>query len=195
MKRLSKWFYLGSIIGGIVGGIILLIILVVALIFILAMAGMLPGYFHNLPDVSTEILAIGITLAFLCLAAIVLGTVMRYMLIYRAWEAIQDGNAYTTPGKAVGFLFIPFFNLYWIFRAWYGFARDYNRYIERHAITTSKLDKRLFLAFSILYVCSAIPYLDYLAFLPLIAMLIITANQTIDAVNSLPALEAGTING
>ncbi len=38
------------------------------------------------------------------------------------------------------------------------------------------------------------PLLDYLAGLPFLAIFIITANKTINAVNSLLALQAGTIN-
>ena len=31
---------------------------------------------------------------------------------YQAWSAIQDGHARTSPGRAVGFVFIPLFNFY-----------------------------------------------------------------------------------
>jgi hypothetical protein len=96
--------------------------------------------------------------------------------------------------KAVGFLFIPFYNFYWIFKAWYGFAQDYNRYIERNALNTAKLPEGLFLAFCILFIGSMVPFLNYLAGLPFLVIFIITANKTIDAVNSLLALQVGTIN-
>lgn len=58
--------------------------------------------------------------------------VLQYILIYKLWQVIQDGHARTTPGKAIGFLFIPFFNLYWYYVAFHGLARDMNGYIERH---------------------------------------------------------------
>ena len=32
-----------------------------------------------------------------------------------------------SPGKAVGFLFIPFFNYYWIFVVFRGFAVEFNK--------------------------------------------------------------------
>jgi hypothetical protein len=44
--------------------------------------------------------------------AILYGAVVQMMLIYNAWSAINDGQARTTPGKAVGFLLIPLFNIY-----------------------------------------------------------------------------------
>ena len=62
------------------------------------------------------------------------------------WDSIQDGYARTSPGKAVGFLFIPLFNLYWIFLAIWGFSQDFNRYIKRHGMTIKPLPENLFWA-------------------------------------------------
>lgn len=58
--------------------------------------------------------------------------VLEYILLYKYWQNIQDGFASTTPGKAVGFMFIPFFNFYWMFRVFWGLAKDLNRYIVHH---------------------------------------------------------------
>jgi hypothetical protein len=52
------------------------------------------------------------------------GVVFNCLILHRGWKAVQDGKAQTTPGKAVGFLFIPFFNLYWGFVAWYGLMQE-----------------------------------------------------------------------
>jgi len=190
MKRLSKWFYLGSIIGGEVGGIVIF----VAAVALLVLSGIFTDDFVNLSYVATWVLATGILLILLGFAAILFGSSIWYLLLYRAWAVIQDGNASTTPEKAVGFLFIPFYNFYWIFKAWYGFAEDYNRYIDRYALNAPKLGEGLFLAFCILFICAMVPFLNYLAGLPFLVIFIITANKTIDAVNSLLALQAGTIN-
>jgi len=75
---------------------------------------------------------------------------------YKAWAAIQDGHARATPGKAIGFLFIPFFGFYWIFQAFWGFARDYNSYVERNRLLVSKLSSGLFLAFSFLHLVAIV---------------------------------------
>ena len=182
MRRLSKGFYFGSIVGGEVGGIALLV--VGMLLFFVA--GMFPGYCPNPNDANIGVLASGVLLILLGCAAILFATSIWTLLLYRAWEAIQDGNASTTPEKAIGFLFIPFFNFYWLFRAWYGLAQDYNRYIERHRVGARKLKEGLFLAFCILSICSMVPLINYLAGLPLLVIFIITANDTIDAVNALP---------
>jgi hypothetical protein len=188
MKRLSKWLYLGSMVGGQVGGIVLFVVALVLLV----LSGILTGYVVNLSHGEAWTLAISILLLILGCAAILYGATIWYILLYRAWSVIQDGNASTTPEKAVGFIFIPFYNFYWIFRAWWGFAKDYNRYIERNSLNSSKLDEGLFLAFCILFICSAVPYLGYLAGLPFLAIFIITANQTINVVNGLLDLQAET---
>lgn len=69
---------------------------------------------------------------------------------YRAWKAIQDGHARTTPGKAIGFLFIPLFSFYWVFQWSYGYAKDYNAFRKRHEIDGPILSEGLFLSLSIL---------------------------------------------
>ena len=45
---------------------------------------------------------------------------------------------------------IPFFQLYWLFQAYWGYAKDYNSYISRYDISTSRLPEGLFLAYCIL---------------------------------------------
>ncbi len=70
-----------------------------------------------------EHVAAGITglLALVCFAV---AGVILLVLTHRAWRAAQPaaalGRRIPSPGKAVGFLFIPFFNLYWIFVAFPG---------------------------------------------------------------------------
>jgi hypothetical protein len=53
---------------------------------------------------------------------------------HAAWRTLQDPHARTTPPKAIGFMFIPLFNLYWVFQLIWGFAKDYNAYSQRHGI-------------------------------------------------------------
>lgn len=58
--------------------------------------------------------------------------VLLFILIYKFWQVIQDGVTPTTPGKAVGFMFIPIFNFYWWFIAYWGLSKGQNSFIERH---------------------------------------------------------------
>ena len=109
---------------------------------------------------------------------------------YKSWRVIQDGNARTTPAKAVSFLFIPLFNLYWVFQAFWGFSKDYNSYIKRHGITLSQLPEWLFLAESILVVSLIIPIIGSITAIINLVILAIIIYRVCDAVNGLkqPAL-------
>jgi hypothetical protein len=60
--------------------------------------------------------------------------IFMFMLLYQLWKLIPADMARTTPGKAVGFLFIPFFNFYWMFIAWRGLAQDMNTTLEQRNV-------------------------------------------------------------
>lgn len=73
------------------------------------------------------------------------------MNLYRAWACLQPGGAQTTPGKAVGFMFIPFFSLYWVFVAINGLPKDWNRIVASYEDLKAapKLNETTFLLCSI----------------------------------------------
>jgi hypothetical protein len=162
VERLSKAFYLGSFLGaGILGWVLCAV-----------------GWFI------WPLLIIAIPL-------LIYVAVVYYLLIYKAWESIQDGHARTGPCKAVGFLFIPFFNFYWIFVAHWGFAKDYNLYISRHRLdTASKLPEGLFLAYPILILVSLIPFVNIATSLAALIIFAVIIDRTCDAVNALPSASA-----
>jgi len=99
--------------------------------------------------------------------------VLFYIILYRSWQQIQDGYARTTPGKAVGFLFIPFFNFYWIFEAFTGFVKDSNAYIQRHALPVKLQDVGLATATCVLTLLCLVPYLNFLTGIALFVLQII----------------------
>jgi predicted Zn finger-like uncharacterized protein len=72
--------------------------------------------------------------------------------LYRCWSVIRGPEARTSPGRAVGFLFIPLFNLYWIFVAVRGLAVDANAFLKREGINGNNISVTLSLLFCILYV-------------------------------------------
>jgi hypothetical protein len=101
------------------------------------------------------------------------------------WSAIQDGHARSTPGKAIGFLFIPFFNLYWIFQVWAGFPTDYNAYVERYQLPLTNLSSGIYTGYPVLILLSAIPFVGIVtAVISPFVLLSITA-KTCDALNAL----------
>ncbi|MDP9269042.1 MAG: hypothetical protein M3P27_12060 [Acidobacteriota bacterium] len=111
--------------------------------------------------------------------------VIFLVMMYKMWGAIQDGQARSTPGKAVGFMFIPFFNIYWAFQAIWGWAQDYNKYIARHNVRTQPVPEGLFLTYVILCFVAVIPVLGLLAVLVNIVIGVMMASKICDAVNAL----------
>lgn len=100
------------------------------------------------------------------------------LILHRGWSAVQDGQAETSPGKAVGLCFVPFFGLYWNFVAHYGLMRQFNRLAEARGRPDQKVNEGLALTYAILMATIC---------LHLIARIfrIVTIWQTIGAVKDL----------
>jgi hypothetical protein len=81
----------------------------------------------------------------------IIGAILGYIILHRAWKCLSYAGATVTPGSAVGFLFIPFFNLYWIFRAFAGFAKEWNLITSAYEDTrlAPKMSEGMFLTFCI----------------------------------------------
>ncbi len=112
----------------------------------------------------------------------VVHAVYNCLLLNRMWCAIQDGQTRITVGKAIGYLFIPLFNIYWIFRAWASFPTEFNRYIDRYGLPVEPLAGKAFVAYPILLLLAGILYVPLLA-LPFV--FVIVASNACDAVNRL----------
>lgn len=168
-RRLSKGFYLGWIIGS----------------FALFFVCFVPGFVILIASGNSNGALVGAGLACFSFVPVIVGTVFHMILVYRMWSAIQGGVARTTPGKAVGFLFIPFFNLYWMFQAYWGWAVDYNRTASAVGFHGPPASEGLGLAYGILTLCSMVPYLGSLAGLAGLVILLIFLADSIDRVNAL----------
>jgi hypothetical protein len=72
------------------------------------------------------------------------------LILYRGWKSVQDGAAKETPGRAVGFCFIPFFNLYWNFVANVGLMKEFNRLADLRGRQDQKVNEGFALTHSIL---------------------------------------------
>lgn len=82
----------------------------------------------------------------------VLSAIPMYIYLYRAWSCLKPGGfARTTPGAAIGFLFIPFFNMYWIFQSFLGLAKDWNKTVATYSDLKSapRMPEGVFLTFCI----------------------------------------------
>lgn len=85
---------------------------------------------------------------------IILSAVVTFILIYKMWAAIQGRGARTTAGKALGFLFIPFFNFYWYFQVYWGWTKDYNRIRESEDVQLPVMPEGIALAVCVLPILS-----------------------------------------
>jgi hypothetical protein len=165
METVSKGLYIASWVAGMAGGGFLF-----AIGFVLAEEGEEVG---------------GSLFILMGLAAVVFAAVMWLVLLHKGWRVIQDESARTTPGRAVGFLFIPFFNFYWIFQAVWGWAQDYNTYVEARGYSIPRMPEGLGLAISILAVVSIIPGIGTLIGLANFVLIILFMNKMVDGVNRL----------
>jgi predicted Zn finger-like uncharacterized protein len=86
---------------------------------------------------------------------LVCSVVIELMLFYRMWAAIQDGQATISPAKAIGFLFIPVFNIYWALCMVTGFVEDYNAFIRHRSVKTKDLSFVLFLIYAFMFILAA----------------------------------------
>ena len=66
-------------------------------------------------------------------------------------------------GKGIGFMFIPYFNFYWIFRFWLGLCDRINLQMRMRLPQEEQLPRNIALAICILQLCGIIPYAGILA--------------------------------
>jgi hypothetical protein len=76
--------------------------------------------------------------------------VLFFILIYKAWGMVQDGEARTTPDQAVAFCGIPGWNFYWIFPAFKGLAKDLNRVMAKEQVFSAPVKEDIALWFCIM---------------------------------------------
>ncbi len=95
-----------------------------------------------------------ILLGVIYVPAAIVTTVFWCILLYRHWSLLQGHGARTTPGKAVGFGFIPFYCFYWWFVAYAGLATDNNRYLHVTGITSTRMSYGLAVTSCILGILS-----------------------------------------
>lgn len=116
--------------------------------------------------------------------------IFALMTLHKAWTILQPGQARTTPGKAVGFLFIPVFNLFWVFQAYYGWAEDWNRIRENHGSLTHlpRASGGLFLTTLIFWIVTVmiswIPFLNLFCMAVSVVLICIMVWQIYRVVNA-----------
>lgn len=174
-SRLSKGFYVGTL--AVTNGVSMFFSLAA---IVLILTGV--WKFKELANIMGASLLIGIAMLLA-----VYGAVVFCFLIYRMWAAIQDGYARMSPGWAVGGLFIPFYNLYWVFQVFPGFANDFNTFAERNQLS-ARLSTGAFTAYGVICIIMAIPYAGLLLVPVAFILQLVVAARACNAVNAVPVV-------
>ncbi len=181
VKPVSKALYMGFYLGGCFLGNILLFIAS----FIIK-AGITPSQNGEVDqEAVTAAIGSGVFIIVIATPLLITGIVFMYILFYKMWAAIQDGHARSTPGQAVGFMFIPLFNFYWRFQVIWGYSKDYNEYLSRHSIQAKPLSEGIFLWACILPLLALIPFVGWVASIASLVLYIFVLNPVCDAINTL----------
>ncbi|MFN7947681.1 MAG: hypothetical protein U0Z53_20190 [Blastocatellia bacterium] len=176
VKKVSSGFFDGSIAGGLLLGVMLVFI------------GAFTSSVSPADPTPAVLLAAGVLL-------LVYADIVFLVLLYKAWGCIQDGVTRTKPGQAIGFLFIPIFNWYWVFRAIPGFADEYNSYLERTNLPVRRLTKGAFQALAVLSVLTLIPIIGAIAALAALFVVCGVADKLCLAVNALAEATPNFVSG
>ena len=113
-------------------------------------------------DIEVSIACIAAAVLALCVTCLFFG-----LLHHASWSVLPARYRATTPGKAVGYLFIPFFDLYWAFVSFVRLADGYNALAAEHPHWNLRNLRGWAEAKAVLYVC----YWT-LAFIPGLASLV-----------------------
>ncbi|HVF48313.1 MAG TPA: hypothetical protein VNA17_12165 [Pyrinomonadaceae bacterium] len=147
-KRIYLGVYIASLAVGVLG-------LGLVIVYQVTQEFLYRGIRREFPNLETIVVALAVIAG---LQVVIVYTIYYFVLLAKMWGSIQDGYARTTPGKAIGFLFIPFFNIYWLFNVWGGFPADYNSFVTRYQLPVQPLSSTLFVVFPIFVLLSGITY-------------------------------------
>lgn len=103
----------------------------------------------------------------------IVSVVLFFIIIYKAWQLVQDGEARTTPDQAVAYCGIPGWQFYWFFIAFKGLAKELNRVMAKENIAAMPVSEDTALWFVIMLLASV----TGIAVIPLIVFWIIYTNQ------------------
>jgi hypothetical protein len=73
------------------------------------------------------------------------------VIVRRAWASIDGGAQGLSPGKAQGFLWIPFFNFYWVFPALVSLATQTNAKADAEQNPAGRITRGFGLVIAILF--------------------------------------------
>lgn len=73
-----------------------------------------------------------------CILGIASG-IIHIVYLYKLWSIVPRKYRHITPGAAVGYLFIPIYNLYWLFHTHLELGRNMNKTLGREKVSITLL--------------------------------------------------------
>ena len=122
---------------------------------------------------------------------LLLGLVFISILHYKCWASLPERFRFTTPGKAVGYLFIPFYNFYWAFITWPKLSEGISNWQKSRGVSVHPDTKSFALAYAILFVCEftigflPLPGLSFMFAIADLAIFILYYKQVVTSINQL----------
>lgn len=106
------------------------------------------------------------------------GGYVQFLIVhYHSWAMLPPKVATTTPGKAVGFLFIPVFHFYWVFVSFYNLASDANRTLEALKVKNQRVNPGIGTGLAISWILMSFPEIWPLAVVASIVMTLLLIQQ------------------
>jgi hypothetical protein len=99
--------------------------------------------------------------------------VLFFIIIWKAWKAVQHEGIRATADQAVAYCGIPGWNCYWIFPAFKGLARELNNVLTKENISAEPVSEDTALWFNIMILTSPLG----ITIIPLIVFWIIYTNK------------------
>ena len=110
------------------------------------------------------------------------------ILHYRCWLSLPDRHRATSPSRAVGFLFVPFFNFYWAFVSWPKLSQGLVDW-QRELGISPRSTRGLGLTYSILFVCAwtfgLVPGVGILIGIAQLVIFILFYQKTVSCINEI----------
>lgn len=130
-----------------------------------------------------EELGLPMAIVGLSLIPMLIGVILGIVYLYRGWVLLQPHTAVSTPGKAVGYLFIPLFNLYWVFIAYWRWSQEWNRLVAASPShpQAPRAGEGLFLGYAILSISGVL--LGVFSLIPLLIVQLMMMKNLCNIVN------------
>jgi hypothetical protein len=133
-------------------------------------------------DTSSSIALAGLPL-------IVLAVVFMSILHYKCWSALPERFRFTSPGKAVGYIFIPFYNFYWAFVTWPKMAEGLMQWQKSAGVVPNPNVSGLAITYAIIFICASTiglyPPVGLLINIADVVIFILFYKQVVEAMNGL----------